>query len=311
MDYLKWLAKYTRLGSLYFQFNRNMTPFARSFLSSIAGCVGIVAFLGMLRSWDSMDQAPHVYVAPPPVPQSATPAPESPPKPALGNLYVIDAGHGGHDPGTQGFGIIEKNLTLKLSIELAAQLKKAGLRVLPTRHDDSFVSLPDRCSISNLSEAHAFISLHMNADANSSSTTGVEVFYTFRKRGDHIAALKSNLGIKDQLGVRDERGYKLAELLQGHLSKDLKLRDRGTKEGNLFVIAQTASPAVLVECGYLSNPEEAKFLSQDKVIEQLAKSITKGILEYDQLTKNDPHFGIALVSSEQQPVPIPPVLNRP
>lgn len=280
-------------------------------ISSIFWCIGCLAFAAMIHSWRKIDPPPITF-EPPTTQTQATPGTaESPPPSPKANLYVIDAGHGGHDPGTQGFGAIEKDLTLKLSLELAAQLKKAGLRVLLTRHDDRFVSLPNRSAISNGSNTHAFISLHMNADATSNATTGVEVFYSFRKRGDHTAQLKKNLQLDNELGIRDERGFNLAEILQKKISTDLNLRDRGTKENNFFVIAQTSSPAVLIECGYLSNADESKFLRKSEVLKKMAASITAGILEFDKLTKNDPRYGIVLVNSNQQPVPISPVLNRP
>lgn len=179
-------------------------------------------------------------------------------------LIVIDPGHGGSDPGataTQDSTTVkEKDLNLKVALLLKEELKKRGYSIKMTRETDVYVSLSERCEISNNSNADIFVSIHQNS-FTSSSARGVEVYHY---PGSVL-------------------GKALAEKLSTSISKATGLKNRGAKEANFYVLRNTKAIAVLVECGFMSNPDELKLLTdlgfQKKIVVAIASAIDSYVLE--------------------------------
>ncbi|USK84755.1 N-acetylmuramoyl-L-alanine amidase [Peribacillus asahii] len=178
-------------------------------------------------------------------------------KPSQGlenRVIVIDAGHGGKDPGAY---YIEKNLTLQTAKQLQTLLKKAGAKVVMTRSTDTYLTLSQRVAISHNNKADAFVSLHYNA-SSSSSAKGIETFYW-----------ATNVNEKT-----------LAQYVQGEVVKQTGLSNRGVKTGNFHVIRENKKPAILVELGFLSNATERKKVSTETYQYKSAIGIYKGLEKY-------------------------------
>ena len=169
------------------------------------------------------------------------------------NTVVIDAGHGGKDGGCAHHGLIEKKLCLDTAIRLERLLQDKGFRVIMTRRDDTFKSLEKRASIANQYSKAIFVSLHFNASTNR-SRSGMEVFY------------------------RSSNGRKLAASILKKMDNNLKGLNRGVTHSHFKVLTDTLMPAVLIECAYLSNAKEAKRCATAYHRQELAASITAGIL---------------------------------
>ncbi len=177
----------------------------------------------------------------------------------LSDIIVIDAGHGGFDPGAVGpSGLQEKAVNLEIALMTEKLLKDAGYNVLLTRDDDTFISLKDRVKVANQKKALLFVSIHINA-SNSSYSEGTETFLAPNKIAD------------SQL---------LANLLQENLLSELKRSNRGIKRENFYVIKYTKMPSALVELAFLSNPHEEALLEGILFKEKAAKAISQGIIKY-------------------------------
>lgn len=176
----------------------------------------------------------------------------------MNKLIVIDPGHGGRDPGAVRQGIMEKDINLKIAARLFTLLLNRGIRTRMTRTDDSYVSLADRVRLANQIKAEIFISIHCNS-APTPEAGGIETLYYPGSR----------------------RGRKLAGKIQAELINNLKVKDRGIKaRSDLFVLKYTSMPAVLIECGFISNPAERELLNDDNYSGMVAKAIFCGIKKY-------------------------------
>jgi len=182
-------------------------------------------------------------------------------------VIVIDAGHGGSDPGASGNGIVEKELNLSVALRVQKLLEKAGIKVVMTRSGDTYPTLDERNSISAQSGADAFVSIHTNT-ASASSASGTETYYN--SDGDQNRANKSK---------------QLAGFIQNRLYKAIGTRNRGVLENDFRVIKYNPLPAVLVELGYLSNPSDAKKLKSNSYRDLAARSIYEGILDFYKTMK--------------------------
>ena len=171
------------------------------------------------------------------------------------NKIVIDAGHGGTDYGAIREGINEKDITLDVSARVASILKSKGYKIALTRPDDTFVSLEDRVNFSENENPEIFVSIHVNS-AVATEPYGIETHYYH------------------------EYSKELAEIVQRHLIKDIDSKNRGVIKSKFYVINHTTVPAILVEIGFLSNPDERADIITDKRKQQTAKSVAEGIIEY-------------------------------
>ena len=148
-------------------------------------------------------------------------------------LIIIDAGHGGIDPGSDSQGILEKDINLEIALKLQEVLIENGYAVLMTREDDSSLELRERSDFANEQEADLFISLHQNCYAQDESVNGIEVYYN------------SDKTTNDQ---------QLAQMIQEALINETGAKNRGIRSDNgLVVTRETKMPAVLVETAFISN----------------------------------------------------------
>lgn len=184
-------------------------------------------------------------------------------------VIVIDAGHGGKDPGTIGFsGNYEKDINLEISKKLKEKLKSNGYKVILTRDSDEYVENHLRAEIANKKRARVFISIHGNAMENNSSVDGIQVLY-YPNRESTISDLNNN---------------ELAQIVMSSLVNGTGARDKGIIEReNLIVLNQTKMPAILIECGFLSNEKEEKLLITDDYQNKVVDSIVHGLEEYFSL----------------------------
>lgn len=216
---------------------------------------------------------------------------------------VIDPGHGGKDPGTEGLSSAEKNVTLNVALLLKEQLQQMGATVLLTRENDIFIPLPERPLVASTSSADVFISLHMNASKDRTAE-GVEVFvYRYQDQDfekNRTSLINQNISFKKSLlsddcylsmGIeRDimriqllgnvDLSYQFADSILKNLLNIGSITSRGIKEANFVVLRNATCPAVLVEMGFLSHSAtESKFLT-NSYCRSIAESIAIGIAKY-------------------------------
>jgi N-acetylmuramoyl-L-alanine amidase len=225
---------------------------------------------------------------------------------------VIDAGHGGHDTGTVGpGGAEEKNVALAVALRLGRVLTDEGLEVLFTREDDHFVRLEDRARMANEAHGDLFISIHCNSGAQS-TWRGVETYslnLTSDRYAIRLAARENTSSAKTMSDLQfiladlatrahTDESARLAERVQhslvSHLSaKYSKSKDRGRKEALFYVLLGAKMPAILVETGFLSNPEDEKRLATPSYQDDVARSIAAGVQDFlgyrERLAKAEPH----------------------
>lgn len=173
-------------------------------------------------------------------------------------VIVIDAGHGGSDPGATGNGLREKDITLAVALLVTAKLKGYDVIVYNTRTTDRFLSLSERARFSNSKNADIFVSIHVNS-ATIVTANGVETF-SFNR-------------------ATNNNGKNLAQAIQDELVKiSLFKSNRGIKTANFAVLRETNAPASLVELGFIKNTHDAKLLKNN--LDELAEAITLGIIKY-------------------------------
>jgi len=212
---------------------------------------------------------------------------------------VIDAGHGGRDPGAIGVGgLREKNVTLKLAKALEPRLEERGFRVVQTRTDDRKLGLEERTAIAEAARGDLFVSLHVNS-APRRSVQGVETYYLDENHDRHsltVAARENGIDRKDvnplqrtmaKLRVSEvlPHSRRLAESVQNQIIRGMPRRyrpvqDLGTKKGPFYVLFLSSMPAALVETGFLTNRTEAKRLRDDAYLDAMAEQIAEGLARY-------------------------------
>ncbi len=194
-------------------------------------------------------------------------------------VVVIDAGHGGFDRGgILGQRVPEKDIALDVAVRLKLKLQAAGCRVIMTRDTDVFVPLPSRVMIANSNRNAIFICIHFNA-ARRLGANGIETYYYRRDS----ASLAANIHRNVIAGAPSE--------------------NRGIRRWGFYVLRKTAIPGVLVECGFLTNPTEARLAQTTAYRDKLAEEITRGILGKPALVAREPasrHYPPAL-EVERQP----------
>ncbi|MBP1868386.1 MULTISPECIES: cell wall-binding repeat-containing protein [Clostridium] len=170
-------------------------------------------------------------------------------------VVYIDPGHGGYDPGTQGNGIVEKDIVLNYGLRLKGKLEANGIKVIMSRTSDVYVSLEDRSKGANNVNPDIFISIHINS-AGATSASGIETFY------------------------KKDIDKPLAESIQNKLISYTGAVDRGAKWEDFHVVRETNMPASLVECGFLTNVNEANNLKSWNYQEKLINAMLDGALDY-------------------------------
>lgn len=212
---------------------------------------------------------------------------------------VVDAGHGGRDPGAIGVGgLREKDVTLALARELQHLLEERGFRVVQTRTSDRTLALEERTAIAEAAGGDLFVSLHANA-APRRSVHGIETWYldenderhsrdvAARENGvrpDEVDALQRALA---DLRVREASGHsrELAATVHGSIVRGMRERygpvpDLGVKKGPFYVLFLSQMPAILVEAGFLTHREEARRLQSPRYLRALAEEMAEGLARY-------------------------------
>jgi N-acetylmuramoyl-L-alanine amidase len=250
---------------------------------------------------------------------------------------VIDAGHGGKDPGAIGkvIGLKEKDLVLDVSLRLGKQIKERfpEVKVLYTRDKDVFINLYDRAKLANNNNADLFISIHANAtDGTAAFGTETWVLGLHKTDAQKAVADKENSTIyleddggaqyKDfdmspdaiiarslMLGVYLNHSVNFAGLIQKSF-KSKGRNDRGVKQGGLIVLFTATVPAVLVELGFLSNPAEEKYMASEDGKKELTQSMFEAFVNYKSQID-----GVAYQITKEKPAPNtqnnPPKPNNP
>jgi len=171
------------------------------------------------------------------------------------STVVIDAGHGGHDPGgIPGQRVQEKTVALDVARRLRTCLQEAGLRTVMTRSNDTFIPLPRRVVIANAQRNAVFVSIHFN----SSTRAGAHGYETYYYRSSAAS---------------------LAARIQSQITQILPDDNRHLKRRGYYVLRKTAIPAVLVECGFLTNRDEARLALSANYREKLARTIGRAVIE--------------------------------
>ncbi|MEA2100160.1 MAG: N-acetylmuramoyl-L-alanine amidase [Campylobacterota bacterium] len=215
-------------------------------------------------------------------------------------IIVLDAGHGGRDPGAVGYKRYrEKIIVMQIAKEVRTILKKRGYKVYMTRNSDKYIKLSSRTKYANRKKADIFISIHANA-AKSKKAKGIECYFLSKSRtsrASRVAAKENSADISamNKYGKQSFLNFlshhkilasnKLAIDLQrgmlGSLNKKYKnVKDGGVREGPFWVLVGAQMPAVLVEVGFVSNPQEAKRLVKVKYQKSLAMGIANGVERY-------------------------------
>lgn len=227
-------------------------------------------------------------------------------------VVVIDAGHGGKDPGSKGKKGREKEITLDVAKQLATRINKEmkGVKAVLTRSDDRFVELQERASIANRAGGDLFISIHVNSlpeDSPARKTThGVQVFtlgpdkneanldvamrensvielekdYTRVYKGFDPKSTESYIIFELNQNAHIRQSIRFAQLVKKHLVKDAGRADKGVLQSGFQVLYQTSMPAVLVELDFISNPKQETFLNSAEGRKKCAGAIYNAVAEY-------------------------------
>ncbi len=226
-------------------------------------------------------------------------------KPIEKFVVVLDAGHGGHDPGNMGNGYKEKDIALKIVLDVGRQLEtNPNIKVVYTRDKDVFVDLFERGQIANKAKADLFVSVHCNSHRSDAHGTETFVLGTHKSQTNFEVAKKENSVIflesdyQTKYGGYDpnspesvmsilisqeeylDQSIMLASLIQDRFTNKLKRTNRGVKQAGFIVLHQTVMPSVLVEVGFLTSKAEGAYLNSDAGQKDMSNSITSAILEY-------------------------------
>ena len=218
---------------------------------------------------------------------------------------VIDAGHGGKDPGAIGpTGLREKDVVLKISKKVASRLKKdLGCQVILTRKKDRFLPLTQRTAIANAKKADLFVSIHANAAPNRRAR-GVETYFlnfALDKEAMRVAARENATSTKRMGDLKNilndimkntkvDESSRLAGYVQREVVKNLRkkysnVKSKGVKQAPFFVLIGARMPSVLVEVSFISNRKEEERLKSNRYLDRVAEGIVNGIKSYISGTK--------------------------
>ena len=235
------------------------------------------------------------------------------------NMYkvrtvVIDAGHGGKDPGAVSGGVLEKDIALSIALKTGAYIQEnlPDVKVIYTRKDDNFVELHRRAGIANEAQADLFISIHCNAN-QSSKPYGTETYVMglHKSQANLEVAKKENAAILLEEDYESEyEGYDpnlpentiifslfqnahlnqslvMASMVEDQFRERVKRHDRGVKQAGFLVLYRTTMPGVLIETGFLTNPAERKFLNTEQGQAYIASAIYRAFKNYKEIQEEE------------------------
>jgi N-acetylmuramoyl-L-alanine amidase len=220
-------------------------------------------------------------------------------------IVVLDAGHGGHDPGNLGNGYKEKDIALSIVLEVGKILEKQdNFKVIYTRKTDVFIKLHERAPIANKADADLFVSIHCDAFTNNAYGAGTFVLGLHRSQANFEVAKRENevIFLEDDYQENYEgfdpnspesligmtlmqeeyldQSILLASLIQNNFTNNLKRKDRSVKQAGFMVLYKSYMPSILVETGFLTNKQEGAYLNSLKGQKEMANEIAKGIITY-------------------------------
>ncbi len=219
---------------------------------------------------------------------------------------VVDAGHGGHDPGAIGPSRLrEKDVTLAMARRLAAKLRGYGFEVVLTRSDDRFLALEERTALANTHKGDLFVSVHANANPRR-SWNGVETYFlnvtddryarrlAARENGvdlsvpSDLARILTDLDAKASADASQRLAHQVQrEVCGGVRARVGDVRDLGVKNALFYVLLGARMPAVLVETGFISNRAEEKRLASPRYQDEVAAGIARAVRSF---AGNEPHL---------------------
>lgn len=235
---------------------------------------------------------------------------------------VLDAGHGGKDYGAIYTGHIEKNIALAVVQKVGKILEKdKSIEVIYTRKTDVFIELIERTNIANKADANIFVSIHCNANKNTSANGSETYVMGVTKNASNLEAAKLENQVvtleadyKEKYEGYDpkspqtmigmtlmqeeflENSINLASKIQDNFTDQLKRRNRGVKQAQFLVLHKAYMPRVLVEMGFISNPEEGKLLDSDSGQNDVAQAIASAIVNYKKA-----YYGSGTVEEDVRP----------
>ena len=222
-------------------------------------------------------------------------------------VVVLDAGHGGHDPGNLGNGYQEKNIALQIVLQAGKELsQQKDIKVVYTRKDDSFVDLFARGEIANKANADLFVSVHCDSHSSDAQGAGTFVLGLHANKQNFEIAKKENsvIYLEDDYATRYseydinspesiigltimqeeflEKSIELGKMMQSNFTRKLKRKDRQVKQAGFIVLHQTFMPSVLIETGFLTNKNEGAYLNSKKGQSDMGKAIAEAIIAYKE-----------------------------
>jgi len=244
-------------------------------------------------------------------------------------VVVLDAGHGGKDPGNSYHGFVEKEIALKTTLKVGKFLEnEKDFEVTFTRKTDEFIELVDRPKVANKLDAHLFVSIHCNSVTNQ-VPSGTETFVMglsranmnleVAKKENSVIFLEDNYKTKykgfdpnkpeNLVGLKilqEDNLYSsisLATTIQDNFTNKLSRKTRGVKQQPLWVLDAAKMPGVLIELGFLSNKQEGEYLNSDEGQTEMARQIANAIIHYKKMYFNEPY-------SQDEAKEIKPVIKK-
>ena len=225
-------------------------------------------------------------------------------------IVVLDAGHGGHDPGNLGNGYLEKKIALNIVLKVGEILSNnKDIKVIYTRKDDTFIDLYVRGEVANKANADLFVSVHCDSHTSDAHGAGTFVLglhankqnFEIAKKENSVIYLEDNyenryadydinspesvIGLTIMQEEFLDQSIALAKMIQENFSNKLQRTDRKVKQAGFIVLHQTFMPSVLVETGFLTNKEEGAYLNSSKGQAEMGKAIAAAVLNYKEGVK--------------------------
>lgn len=241
---------------------------------------------------------------------------------------VIDAGHGGKDPGAVGNGVREKDVTLDVALRLGRKIRSAhpGVRVLYTREKDVFIGLQERAAFANRHKASLFISIHVNSASASARGTETYVLGLAKQQSNMEIAMRENqvLLLEDDykskyqgFDPKSTEDYIIFDLLQSeHAQRSIEMAEaverqykragrhsRGARQAGFWVLAHSAMPSILTEVGFLTNKAEAAYLNSDSGREEIATNLSRAFSAFYAAESTAGQASARAHSTDDEPSP--------
>jgi N-acetylmuramoyl-L-alanine amidase len=240
---------------------------------------------------------------------------------------IIDAGHGGKDPGSPGKHTTEKEVALAIALKAGRYIEQqfGDVNVVYTRKTDDFVPLLRRAEIANDNKADLFISIHVNGAENNQVNGTESLVLGLHRAGENFEVAKkenSVILLEDDYNIKYagfdpndpesyiifslmqnlyfEQSINFAALVQEQFRERIQRKDRGVKQQGLLVLAQTAMPGILIETGFITNPDEEKYLMSEQGQDYIASAIFRAFRDYKSVIESRNSFASA--SRKEKPL---------